>query len=179
MGSTKYNGAFTKRINVTTNDPDNQKVTLTCEGRVLLPLDLSPGRVNFGKLSFESPPQQQTVSIYAGDAGEIAPELLPARREAKVNAELCEIEPGQHYELQISAGPPWTGGRLREVVQLKTGVAEAPQMSIFVSGIVDSVIPPERRITAQPRSKPPKPQRSPKKPTPATSDKGTCGSCGG
>jgi hypothetical protein len=136
--------------------------------------------VNFGKLDLDSPPQQKTVSIYAGDAGEIAPELMPRRGEPKVNAELCEIEPGHHYELQVSAGPPWTRGRLRDVIHLKTGIPEAPRMSVFVSAVVESVIPPERRITTHQRSgarKPP--QRAPKKPTPATSEKGTCSDCGG
>ncbi len=118
-----------------------------------MPLEVNPSRVSFGRINVNSPTQYQTVSIHAGETGKIAPELIPGK-QGKVDAQLCEIEPGQHYELEVSVSPPWSPSSIRETLRLKTGVAEAPEMSIFVSGTIGSGNPPRKRAAAGQPSKP-------------------------
>lgn len=162
MSSTRHKGSFSKRITVKTNDPEQSSITLKCEGRVLMPLELSPSRVNFGSISLGSPTQYRTISIYAGETGEIHPELVTGKY-ARVDAQICEIEPGQHYELQVSMGPPWKNGRVRETLRLKTGVEAAPEMSIHISSTIGDA---KRRAASRARAQTRKqaPNRGSKRP---------------
>lgn len=108
-----------------------------------MPLELKPNRVDFGQVPRSSPTQNKAVTMLRGDGGPIAPEVLPGRQPG-IHAQVCEIEPGEHYELEVSLGPPWPEGKLAEVLRLKTGVAEAPSMTVLVTG---SITP---RLTAVP-----------------------------
>ncbi len=73
-----------------------------------------------------------------GDGGPIKPEVAPLRRGQRthVKTEIREIEPGAHYELDVTLGPPWPSGRFTDVLQLTTGVPEAPTMNYYVMATV-------------------------------------------
>jgi len=137
-------GSFSKRIQVTSNDPDHPNETLQCEGRILMPLQMSPNRVNFGSISRSSATKYQVVTLTRGDGGPIAPKVSPPKQPG-LHAQVCEIEPGEHYELEVSIGPPWPRDSFRDVLKLKTGVEEAPEVAISMMG---NVIP---RLTAVPK----------------------------
>ena len=100
-----------------------------------MPLEMKPTRVRFGKIPPDSPTLYRTVTLKRGDGGPIAPEVEPARQPG-LYAQICEIEPGEHYELEISIAPPFSGGRLKDVLYLKTGVEETPEMRLLVTGTV-------------------------------------------
>ena len=129
---------------MTTNDPDHPNETLQCEGRILMPMQMTPGRVNFGNISRSEPTKNQVVTLTRGDGGPISPKVSRTKQPG-LHAQVCEIEPGEHYELEISVGPPWPDGMFRDGLTLKTGVEAAPEMMLSVSG---RVIP---RLTAIPK----------------------------
>lgn len=129
---------------MTTNDPDHPNETLQCEGRILMPMQMSPNRVNFGNISRSEPTKNQVVTLTRGDGGPISPKVSRTRQRG-LNAQVCEIEPGEHYELEISIGPPWPDGLFRDALTIKTGVEVAREMTLSVSG---RVIP---RLTAIPK----------------------------
>ena len=109
-----------------------------------MPLQMSPNRINFGSLSRNSATKYQVITLTRGDGGPIAPKVSSPLQPG-INAQVCEIEPGEHYELEVSVGPPWPKDNFRGMLGLKTGVEEAPEISISVIG---SVIP---RLTAAPK----------------------------
>ena len=144
---------------MTTNDPDHPTVMLACTGKLFMPLTLEPANVNFGQIAHTVGTQYQTVTITRGDAGPIAPEVTGGR-EAGVDAQVCEIEPGERYELVVSVGPPWPSGRFRDVLRVETGVEEAPEMILMVAGSVAPRVSAVPRISPFPQERPTETQRS-------------------
>jgi hypothetical protein len=121
-----------------TNDAEHQRVTLECAGNVLVPFKIEPravfNTVSFGQIERTSESKRKTVTITRGDGGPLAPELLPID-DPHIKASLREIEPGEHYELDIEIGPPWPKSQaVHANLKLKTGVSEAPEESIRVYG---------------------------------------------
>jgi len=124
-------GGFTKRLTVTTNDPQHAKETLTCKGQVLVPFKSTPRFARFPEIEDDTTPLPQTVIIKRGDGGPLQLEVL---RTGKVGimADLREIEAGEHYELTIGLAPPLKPGKLRSWIRLKTGVEEVPDTTVPV-----------------------------------------------
>jgi hypothetical protein len=126
-------GDYEKAISVTTNDPEHGKVSLHCKGRVHVPLTAEPSRVSFGRVKRDEKTHYQTVTLVRGDAGPIQPEVVPFKYSG-LEAKICEIEPGELYELEVSVGPPYPNDRFRHMLQLRTGVEEAPEMTLMLYG---------------------------------------------
>ncbi len=125
IDSRKYSGRFVKRINVTTNDPQNPRTQLMCVGVVKVPLKLMPRTVSFPRINRDSPAVSKTIQITRGDGGPIKPEIVPPA-DKHVQATLREVEPGEEYELEVKLVPPWPARSLRSSLTIKTGVKEAP-----------------------------------------------------
>jgi hypothetical protein len=53
-----------------------------------------------------------------------------------------EIEPGEHYELNVALKPPYPNAPARTTIQLRTGVEEDPRMVIHLS----ADFPPRVRV---------------------------------
>ena len=135
VNTSRYRTKFSKRIRVTTNDPDHAMETLLCKGEFLRAIQVDPPGLNFGQIKPTSPTVNRSLTLMRGDAGPISPELLPFSNPG-LEAQICEIEPGERYELEVSFGPPYPAGKIQEVLHLMTGVDEAPQMDIHVRGYV-------------------------------------------
>jgi len=120
---------------VETNDADHVKETLTCRGRFLEGVHAEPADAYFGRINASAATMSRTITLTRGDAGSIAPKLIPLEVPG-LYAQLCEIEPGELYELEVSLSPPWKGGRIQQKLQLETGVEETPVMDVWVRGQV-------------------------------------------
>ena len=135
-------GKLSRRLNVTTNDPQHSKQTLYCKAKVLLPFKVHPRSANFGQILRSEAEVKRTLTLTRGDGGPIKPEVLPAK--PNVQTEIREIEAGEKYELDVVLTPPWPNGKLREYLKLKTGIPQKPDARIVVYGNV----PP--RVVARP-----------------------------
>ncbi|MCP4594329.1 MAG: DUF1573 domain-containing protein [bacterium] len=124
-------GNFTKRVNLTTNDPKQPKMALLCKGRVLVPFRASPKFANFTDIEDGTTPLPMTVSIRRGDGGPLNLEVKEIHTSG-VEVDLQEIEPGEQYELTIGITPPQKPGKLRSWIKVKTGVKELPETTIPV-----------------------------------------------
>jgi hypothetical protein len=111
-------------------------------------MDVEPRRrLNLGKISRNATDEiHKTVVLKRGDGGPIKPTVSPARRgrPMHVKTEIREIEPGAHYEMDVTMAPPWPSGRFTDTLSLSTGVAEAPTMTYFIT----ATVPP--RLTTRP-----------------------------
>ena len=114
-----------------------------CRAQILVPLRITPHRVNLGKVRRNGPAQTKVVTIRRGDGGPIAPKVLPFASSG-LQAKVREIEAGEHYELEVSTAAPWPKGQIKETLRLATGLKEVTEVTIRVSG---TVVP---RLTAVP-----------------------------
>ncbi|MBU0719132.1 MAG: DUF1573 domain-containing protein, partial [Planctomycetes bacterium] len=131
LASRGRSGAVQKGIRVTTNDPDNKQITLTCTGNVISAFSGEAPKATFGRIKRDQGPQTKTIRLSAGDAGPIKPEVGTITQEG-LTAEIREIDPGKVYDLDVTVGPPWPNGRLIANLDLKTGVAKAPEEKIRI-----------------------------------------------
>lgn len=145
LASAKYKGDFVKTITVTTNDPRHASETLTCKGKVLVPITVAPTAINFGQLSRKaSTPQQQKVIITRGDGPSLAPKLTPVAVQG-LTLELNEVQAGERYELTATLSPPFPESPLRSEVTVETGLPDPATTAIPVYA---SLAP---RVVAQPQ----------------------------
>lgn len=82
-------------------------------------------------LSLDAGPQTKTLTIVRGDGGPLDPRLL-CFRHSGATAELRVIEPGEHYEIDITFYPPWESGRHSNSIELATGVPEQPECRVWL-----------------------------------------------
>lgn len=122
-------GTISKTVNVTTNDPKNPKVRLTCKGKVLVPFKVAPASIRFQRIERGSPAVSKKVTITRGDGGPLSLAVLPIDHPS-VKVSLVEIEPGEKYELETTLTPPWPAKSIRAVLWLTTGVKESPKNRI-------------------------------------------------
>ncbi|HRX85019.1 MAG TPA: hypothetical protein P5572_08375 [Phycisphaerae bacterium] len=139
----KLNGDFTKPITVDTNDPEHPHVTLTCKGKIMEAVKITPTLVNLGRVAIGQKNVQRTIKLLRGDAGPIKPELIRVTNDS-IKAEIREVKPGEEYHLVVSADPNPSELRIQGKVELRTGVPEQEVTNINVFG---SVIP---RVSARP-----------------------------
>ncbi len=129
-------GKLNRTITVTTNDRDNATVSLECEAEVRSALKCDPENVTFAPIKRGDTRVAKTVKITRGSAGPIHPKL-GATGNPQITAELREIEPGESYELDLVAQPPWpANGALRANIPIETGIEKSPTENILVSGNV-------------------------------------------
>ena len=131
--SRKPKGNFTKAINVTTNDANFRTTTLQCEASIKVPYDMSPNIVNFGSIERDSEGVTRTFKITRGDGGPLKPEIEPVK-DQNIKVTLKELKPGDEYELEVQAIPPWPTSAIQGYIDIKTGIAEVPDDKIRYYG---------------------------------------------
>jgi hypothetical protein len=129
-------GKLSRTITLTTNDRDNTNVKLECEADIQSALKCEPENVAFPPIKRSETRVEKTVKITRGSAGPIHPKL-GSIGNPQITADLREIEPGESYELQVVAQPPWpANGAVRANLPIETGIEKSPTETIMVSGIV-------------------------------------------
>ena len=142
--STDTTEVYDHRIKFVTNDPRAASGTLRCRGSVLAPFDLTTNRLTLGRVARSDAVSYRTFDLKRGDGGAIAPKLVPFHAK-EFDATLCEIAPGEHYELVIAIQPNLSVGAIHQTLRIETGVPETPVIPLVVTGIV----PP--RVTLLPK----------------------------
>lgn len=133
--SQRYSGSFTRNVRVTSNDPKQPTVTVSCMGTVFVPFRLDQNRVAFAKTKNTEGPVYRTVTITRGESGPIHPTVLP-HKHMGLDAQICEIEPGEVYELEISMDHPWPNGYFRYPLRINPGIPDMPSDTVYVLGTI-------------------------------------------
>lgn len=105
---------------------------------------MSERRINFGKVPSSGPAQHKTIVLTRGDGGPPKPKLKPIE-SPNVKAKIREVKAGERYELDVTLEPPFETERIRTVLTLETGVAQAPTATIQVYA---TIVP---RVTVNPK----------------------------
>ena len=145
---------YTKRITVSTNDPEHATEYLTCKGTVKEAVRMNPKNLSFGRIPRKADPQTKKITLTRGDGGPLALKLL-GKTPNNIEAKLHEIEPAQHYELEVTVNPPFASDRLSATLKLDTGVPEAPTASVRVFASVTPRVSPQPRNIKIPETREP------------------------
>jgi hypothetical protein len=140
---------MTRRITVTTNDPQHTREQLTYKVNVLVPFTATPRYANFTAIEDGVTPAPMTVDIRKGDGGPLKLEVLSIG-ESGIEADLRELKPGEHYQLVVSVNPPQKPGRLRSWVRLKTGIEQVPEKTVPVYATIPASWAPTEFAAATP-----------------------------
>lgn len=154
-------GDVVKQINVTTNDPANEKTVLTFTGKVRQRISIDPpGGLLFGRYTPEMPltrtvtvtnnttAKMKLVAVPASQPGATTmPGTVPpaASHPSVFAAEVNEIEPGKTAQVIVTAKPPFAEGLNNSPLKFKTGIPEQAEVKIpcymFVPPLVE-ITPP-------------------------------------
>ena len=137
-------GPFDRRIKVASNDPYRRVETLRCQGRVLSPFDLESTHITLGPIPQSDVTRYRIVDLKRGDGDPIDPKV-GVLDDKEIDVQICEVDPGAHYELVVAIQPQLPVGSFKKSVRLTTGVPQAPYMNVVVTGVV---VP---RVTLMPK----------------------------
>lgn len=90
---------------------------------------MTPNIINFGTIERSSEGEHRTFKIVRGDGGPLNPEIEPIK-DNNIQVELKAITPGEEYELDVRAVPPWPTSAVQGYINFKTGVSESPEDKI-------------------------------------------------
>ncbi len=156
---TKRFGKARKRVTITSNDPDMDKIVLFVQGEVKPLYQGSPE--DFIKFDEAKVNTEATQSIILENQHPDPVKLmLKQDQKAPFRIELRELEPGRKYELRATTEPPLKRGWNRRMVWLETDLKEVPRLmyavsanvtpSVFVTPATLYVLPPVAERTDYP-----------------------------
>ena len=137
-------GTFSRKITISTNDPNARSVKLTCAGKILEPLYMNPKVISFGRISRKDNPPPKTATITRGDGGPLKLKLKTLKTPG-FKVELREIEAGEKYELEVQIVPPFDSKRTRVNLEFDTGIPESPTVTLRAYASIPA------RVTAMPK----------------------------
>ncbi len=130
---------MSKTVTVYTNAPAPQAtVTLTMQGDVWEAVAFEPRMVNFGRLTAEAARAEGlTQKVTVTNNMEARAELTEVRSTSPLfQAEAKTLEPGKKFELVVTVVAPLKSGNNNGTLEVVTGLAEAPKLSIPISAFV-------------------------------------------
>lgn len=138
--SRKQQGAVSKTVTITTNDPVQPSFVFKIEGSVLPLFTAKPSQsLTFGALYPDSH-ETRSVEITNNYPEKMALKVKEGQNFAAYNVELKELEPGMRYELTATTRPPLSRGMVRAQVQLLTGFEKYPEIMIDVGASVQPLV---------------------------------------
>lgn len=127
---------------VNTNAPaSDAQISITLKGEIWQAVQLSPSNASFGRLTMESADngatRKLTVTNNTDDPMEPGE---PKSNSPRFKAALTPIEPGKRYELTVTLVPPLVSGNNAGQIEIETGVAEMPKLSVQANAFVTAPV---------------------------------------
>lgn len=120
-----------------TNDPAHPLQTLTCSGIAEEAVSVRPAIAQFGGIKRNSAEVTRVIKLRSSAAGPISPKVLPIRQRGdSLDAQLCEVIPGEEYDLRVTMAPPWPAGKVQVPVRIDIGVEGAMPLLIYAMATV-------------------------------------------
>lgn len=126
-----YEGKIRKVARVYTNDPDNQRETITLEAFIKTAIMVTPRSVFLqGKMADAV---TRSVDIKGDPAKALSLEPVNFSLNHRVKYAIEEVSPGKHYRISFTSIPNLTN-HFHGVLRLRTNYPEKPVLSIYVRG---------------------------------------------
>jgi hypothetical protein len=139
LDTTSLDGPVAKTIVVTSNDPQERRVSLQLQASVWWPIKVVP-RSAFLNLKAESATHVPAmIRIHSNLEGPLALSH-PACTPSWFAAELITVQAGKEYQLAIRASPPLETNLLKGQVQLVTSAPQVPLLNIPIFAVVQPVL---------------------------------------
>ena len=163
VATSHYNGAVTKTVSIQTNAPGaGANVVLTLKGELWQVVQIMPQNVYFGRIlttdaDKAAPAQKLTITTN----NNVTAKITDVRStNPAFKADLTEVEPGKKFELLVSTVPPLKEGNNYGTIDMSTGVAEMPRLTVPVS----CMVAPELEVTPNQIVLPPNAKMAMKRP---------------
>jgi len=125
-------GALKKSISVTTNVPDQERITVWLKGKVWWPIEANPRSASFGAIKDRNKSSSKTIKITSNFEERL--EILSVKSSnATFRAELKTLVPGKEFELVVSTVPPIGVGSSQGSIILETSNAKKPKYELRVN----------------------------------------------
>jgi hypothetical protein len=127
---TKRRGRANKKVTLTTNDPQNQRVTIAVQGVVKELFNMEPqSRITFSGLMRDSK-ETETITLQNLYPEPVKLALKPNQKFEHFDVDFKEVEKGKTYELKVTTKPPLRYGWNREAIMFETGLDAVPTLSV-------------------------------------------------
>ncbi len=143
----KVSGEVNKPITVYTNveGPDGV-ITLQCRGLLWQPVEVTPASVSFGRMNLAEVHAEPTRTVKVVNHTDEPAQISDLRvTNPLFTVALATNEPGKRYALTVGLAPPFNYGSQQGVIELRTGLAQAPSLQIPVAIYIapDVMVVPE------------------------------------
>ena len=137
--STGFSGQITRTVTLQCNDKTQPTVVLTVTGSIWKPIEVNPQMAYFSPNEDSQSVPPCTVHIISNLEEPL--KLFPPESNNKTfSAVLKTNEPGKHYELIISALPPFSPGTVQGQVVMKTSWTNTPLLSVSTMASVQPAV---------------------------------------
>lgn len=141
--STKHgNGPVSKSIVVNTNIAGTDaQITLQLKGEIWQAVQVTPNSAAFGRIT--STDAEKGASRKLTVVNNVEGELKlsePKSSNPKFKADLVSVENGKKYELTVTLVPPLVPGNNNGNIEIETGVAELPKLTVPVYAFITSSV---------------------------------------
>jgi hypothetical protein len=142
-----FRGTVRKPFTIFCDDPASPRASLWIAGTVTRIVEVEPRSIDFGDLAIAGPNAVRSLDLRV--SGPLDPPLILTPDPAPTppfQAVLQEVEPRQHWRLQVTWTPPVGVGLATATYRLATNHPRLPQLVIELSGFVRppvQVIPPQ------------------------------------
>ncbi len=127
---------------VNTNAPGSDaQISITIKGEIWQAVQLSPSNASFGRLTMEMADKGAIRKLTVTNNTDEPLKLSePKSNSPRFKAELTPIEPGKRYELTVTLVPPLVSGNNAGQIEIETGVAEMPKLSVQANAFVTAPV---------------------------------------
>ncbi|MGD8452924.1 MAG: DUF1573 domain-containing protein [Phycisphaerae bacterium] len=125
-------GPASKKVIITTNDPEQSQVIIPVHGTVKAIVDAQPSdRIAMHRLDADSH-ETVTITLKSTVDKPMNLKVKEGQNFTPFDIQLKELEPGRKFELKATTVPPLRNGTNHINVVLETGLEEVPTLSIPV-----------------------------------------------
>jgi len=143
----KVGGEVNKPITVYTNvEGPEGVITLQCRGVLWQPVEVTPASVSFGRMNLAEVRAEPTRMVKVVNHTNEPAQLSDLRvTNPLFTVALATDEPGKRYALTVGLAPPFNYGSQQGAIELRTGLAQAPNLQIPVAIYIapDVMVVPE------------------------------------
>lgn len=129
LDTSRFKGALTKTVTVTSNDPKKPRIVLMLKGEIWEPVTIEPAYLTFKSVTDPKEVYTQSAKITNNTEAPLKIKSVKINND-NFSTDLKEIKPGKEYELTVQTVPPLKSGYNYANVEIETDNPESPALTI-------------------------------------------------